>query len=101
MQGFLRHIGQPEIFYKLVQPGSKGVIEVSFYDALSQTKTCAGDPTMFRSLTESHDESSKQEVDTLRELVPRYYGLETITDRSGMAGILLLRPLAMSTHSCV
>lgn len=70
--GFLRKIGQDDILYKPVQPGVKGSIEVQFYESLFGSTDL---PT---------------EVFNLRELVPNYYGRETICDRAGQLRILLI-----------
>ncbi|KAL5505126.1 hypothetical protein EMCRGX_G006507 [Ephydatia muelleri] len=63
--GFLRRIGQPEILFKPVQPGAKGLNEVIFYDKLFN---CTG---------ELHDDIQK-----LKDLVPRFIGCEKIRDRA-------------------
>lgn len=75
--GFLRHIGDSDVLYKPLQSGSKGVREVSFYDALYNVSTHIGDPSIFPSLCRSSNNS------LLKSILPKYYGLTTITDRAG------------------
>ena len=82
--GFLRRIGELHLLYKPVQEGSKGVREVSFYDALFGVTTHLGDPkTTFPSICKGEGDSS-----TLRSMLPVYHGLERIVDRAGQMCIL-------------
>ena len=75
--GFLRRTGQRHLLYKPVQFGSKGVREVSFYDALYGVSTHLGDPSIFPSLCRSSNNS------LLQSILPMYHGLTTIADRAG------------------
>ena len=81
--GFLRRKGQPHLLYKPVQAGSKGVQEVSFYDALYGVKTYLGTPSDFPSLCRGEGTDS-----VLRSFTPMYYGLASIADRGGKTRIL-------------
>ena len=76
--GFLRRKGQPHLLYKPVQFGTKGVREVSFYDALYHRKTTLGDPSMFPSL---HKKEGTNAVPL--SVLPMYHGVTTIADRGG------------------
>lgn len=85
--GFLRRVGQPKVLFKPVQGGVKGVREVSFYDVLHGVRSGLGHPDMFPGLSESVQQSEEQ-VRVLKDILPRYYGLESIADRSGKSSIL-------------
>ena len=69
--GFLRKIGEDDILYKPVQPGVRGSVEVQFYESVFGSTDLP------------------LEVINLRELVPNYYGRETIRDRAGQLRILI------------
>ena len=90
--GFLRRKGQPHLLYKPVQAGSKGVQEVSFYDALYGVKTYLGTPSDFPSLCRGEGTDS-----VLRSFTPMYYGLASIADRGGKTRILC--NILVHTHS--
>ena len=70
--GFLRRIGQPKILFKPVQPGIKGPREVTFYQSLFRDEATDLPP----------------DIQQLRELIPRYQGIEIIQDRAGEMRIL-------------
>ncbi|XP_019848870.1 PREDICTED: inositol polyphosphate multikinase beta-like [Amphimedon queenslandica] len=95
--GFLRRIGQPHLLYKPVQFGSKGVREVSFYDALYGVSTHLGDPSIFPSLCNSSNNS------LLQSILPMYHGLTTIADRAGhKCDHLILEDITHRfTHPCI
>ena len=96
--GFLRRKGQPHLLYKPVQAGSKGVQEVSFYDALYGVKTYLGTPSDFPSLCRGEGTDS-----VLRSFTPMYYGLASIADRGGKTRILCNIHIhsSMFVYSCI
>lgn len=65
--GFLRQVGRTDILYKPVQYGTKGNREVHFYEMIFN----------------SDEEELSSDLQTLRELIPKYYGLEDIRDQCG------------------
>lgn len=65
--GFLRKANHNDILYKPVQAGNKGPREVMFYEGLF-------DPP---------EESLPRDFQRLKKLIPGYYGLCDIKDRSG------------------
>lgn len=94
--GFLRRIGQPHLLYKPVQFGSKGVREVSFYDALYYRKTHLGNPSIFPSLVNTTNTTSTYSL--LKSALPMYHGLTTIADRAGHNCILKLMYMPSFVH---
>ena len=70
--GFLRQIGEPKILFKPVQPGIKSPREVTFYQSLFGDEATELPP----------------DIQQLRELIPRYQGIEIIQDRAGEMRIL-------------
>ena len=70
--GFLRKTNHNDILYKPVQAGNKGPREVMFYEGLF-------DPL---------EEALPRDLQRLKKLIPGYYGVCDIRDRSGETSIL-------------